>query len=218
LLLFSAMLAGWHWLPPFQVAQVASAPADTPALAPGDIYPRDAHERELCARASYPDWYYLEGLAALDVAAILFSSLDVVNVKGWGSYPSLVGPLVLGTAWGMTVGGAWLALPKCSPSWVSEPGRDGDVRETWPLAISLALLAGATAPVLNAIVVGSNSLPQEWSTLERELHVIAAGLAGFGGAFLPYLIPPRTWRASRELERIRFGVGVNGSVFFAYRF
>jgi hypothetical protein len=154
----------------------------------------------------------------LDTVAILFSGLDFVNVKGWGGYPSLAGPLVLGTAWGATVGGAWLALPKCSTSWVGEPPPEGDPRATWPLAVSFALLAGATAPVLNAIIVGSNDLPLEWSTWQRELHVIVAGLAGFGGALLPYLIPPRSWSAARELERIRVGVGVNGSVFFGYGF
>jgi hypothetical protein len=194
------------------------AVADTDRPAPGDIYPRGEVERELCAQASHPDWTYLGALVALDAGAIAFSGLDIVNVKGWGSYGSLVGPAVLGTVWGATVGGAWLALPKCSPSWVGEPPSEGDERATWPLALSLALLAGATAPVVNAIVVGSDSLPPQWSTWERELHVIVAGLTGFGGALLPYLIPPRTWAAARDLERVRLGVGPNGSVFFGYRF
>jgi hypothetical protein len=34
---------------------------------------------------------------------------------------------------------------------------------------------------------------------------VAAGLAGFGGALLPYLLPPRTFTAARELDRVRFG-------------
>jgi hypothetical protein len=202
-------------LPPSPAAFEAP---DTRGSAPGDIYPRTAAEHELCARASHPDWAYIAALGALDAGAILFSSLGVVNAKGWGSYPSMIGPLVLGTAWGATVGGLWLALPKCSPTWVGEPPPEGNVRADWPLAISLAALAGATAPMVNAIVVGSNDLPLEWSTVERELHVIVAGVAGFGGALLPYLFPPRTFGAVRELDRIRVGMDGRGSVFFGYRF
>jgi hypothetical protein len=41
----------------------------TYAYAPGDIYPRTDRERDLCDRASRPDWLYLGGLAALDVGA-----------------------------------------------------------------------------------------------------------------------------------------------------
>jgi hypothetical protein len=201
-------------LPPTPAAFVAHDPGSP---APGDIYPRTNKERELCARASHPDWVYLGALGALDAGAILFSSLDAVNVQGWGSYPSLVGPLVLGTAWGATVGGFWLALPKCSPTWIGEPAVEGNVRANWPLAISLALLAGATAPMVNGIVAGTNDPPQ-WSNWERVLHVVVGGVAGFGGAFLPYLVPPRTWSAAQELDRIRVGVDARGSVFFGYSF
>jgi hypothetical protein len=35
------------------------------------------------------------------------------------------------------------------------------------------------------------------------MHLVAAGVAGFAGAFVPYLIPPSTWSAARELERLR---------------
>lgn len=207
---FRTMLPGPPSPPPVLAAPSANQ-------APSDIYPRGAVEGELCARASHPDWFYMGALATLDAGAVLFSSLEFVNVKGWGAYPSLTGPALLGTAWGWTVGGMWLALPKCSPTWVGETPPEGDVHATWPLALSLALLAGATAPIVNAIVVGTDP-PVEWTDWERGLHVVVAGLAGFGGAFLPYLFPPRTWSASRELQRIRLGVGANGNIFFGYRF
>jgi hypothetical protein len=171
--------------------------------APGDIYPRGARERELCARASHPDWLYLGGLLVLDAGAIVFGSSDLV--KSSGPYASLVSPALIGVTWGATVGGAWLALPKCSPTWVGEPPREGDVRATWPVALSLALLAGATAPIVYGIAIGSGDLPTEWTTLDREAHIVVAGLAGFGGALLPYLIAPRTWAAAREIEHIRLG-------------
>jgi hypothetical protein len=116
---------------------------------------------------------------------------------------------MIGLTWGATVGGAWLALPKCSSDWVGEAPREGAVRASWPLALAFALLGGATAPVVNGIAVGSN-LPVEWTTFEREMHVATAAVAGFGGALLPYLLPPRTWAASRELEDVRFSADSRG--------
>jgi len=64
-------------------------------------------------------------------------------------------------------------------------------------------VAGATAPILNGVVVGT--LPMDWSNTERAMHVVTAGVAGFAGALLPYLLPPASWSASRELEKIRVG-------------
>jgi hypothetical protein len=157
---------------------------------------------------------YLAALATLDVAAIWFGSSG--PVKYTDSLPlRLTGPAMIGLTWGATIGGTWLALPKCAPHWVGQLPREGDVREDWPLAISLALLAGATAPIVNGIAIGYN-LPVEWSTFEREMHLVVAGVAGFGGALLPYAIPPRTWRAARELQRLRLGAGPQGSVFFGF--
>ena len=42
------------------------------------------------------------------------------------------------------------------------------------------------------------------------MHLVAAGVSGFGGALLPYLLPPSTWAASRELEKIRVGTDGRG--------
>jgi hypothetical protein len=184
---------------------------DAYVYAAGDIHPRGPREIELCARASHPDWVYLGALALLDVGAMWFSP----GLKSAGRYVSLSGPAMVGVAWGATIGGAWLALPKCSPNWVGDPPREGDVRATWPLALSLALLAGATAPIINGIDVGSSDLPADWTTGDRELHVIVAGIAGFAGALLPYAIPPCTYRAAREIERIRLGADRRGA-FLSY--
>lgn len=225
-------------LPPSPPSASVAAPAVTapPELprrvsyppAPGDIYPRDARERELCARASRPDWLYLGGLALLDAGAIAFASNGTVKYSedagsGIGAPAATVltwgGPVAVGLTWGATVGGAWLALPRCSSSWVGEAPPEGGIRETWPLAMAFALLAGATAPVVDGIAIGT--LPLSWSTDERVGHLIAAGVAGALGALVPYLVPPRTWSASRELERLRLGVdpGVGGrpSAFVGYR-
>jgi hypothetical protein len=189
------------------------SPAPSHLEAPGDIYPRGPLQTELCQRASRPDWAYLAGLVALDAGAIWLGSSG--TVKGSGNVVSLAGPAMIGLAWGASVGGAWLALPKCSMEWVAEPPREGEVHQTWPLALSLALVAGVTAPIVNAIAIGSN-LPQDWTTRDREIHVEVAALAGFSGALLPYLVPPRTTAAARELHRIRFAPDGRGGAFLSY--
>jgi hypothetical protein len=172
--------------------------------APTDLYPRGKREQELCAKASQPDWLYMGGLLAIDVAAIGVGSSGAVKDSGDWPIRYLAGPTLIGLAWGATVGGMWLAAPKCEPHWIGETPREGRVRATWPLAISLALLGGATAPIVNAIAIGYN-LPLDWSTEEREVHIILAGVAGFAGALLPYALPPRTYSAALELDHLRFG-------------
>ena len=184
------------------------------SAAPGDIYPRDKHEAELCETASRPDWLYLGGLLALDVGAIWGGSSDAVKASSSIPVRGVLGPGIIGLTWGATVGGAWMALPQCSSTWVGAPPPEGQVRERWPLALSLAILAGVTAPVINGIAIGFD-LPVAWSTFEREMHLVVAGVAGFAGAFVPYLIPPSTWSAARELERLR--VSTDGhSAFVGY--
>lgn len=202
-------------LPPPSLANRATVdPPVVYGVAPGDIYPRTARERDLCDTASRTDWLYLGALVAIDAAAIGVGSSE--GIKYASSLPvRMTGPVMIGVAWGATVGGSWLALPKCSPTWVGDPPAEGSVRANWPIALSLALLGGATAPVVDAIAIGY-TLPQNWTTLEREMHVVAAGVAGFGGALLPYLLPPRTWAAAEALGRIRLGVDGRGGAFVGY--
>jgi hypothetical protein len=197
----------------------------TYVYAPGDIYPLGSREEDLCREASRPDWIYLAGLAALDVAAFSGGSADPIKFSD--SVPvRLMGPTMIGLAWGATLGGWWLALPKCAPHWVESPPREGDVRATWPVALSLAVLAGVTAPIANGVALqlalGScvapqcqGGLPASWSTEEREMHLVVAGVAGFGGALLPYVLPPRTWSAARAIERLRVMADGRGA-FVAY--
>jgi hypothetical protein len=197
--------------------------------APGDIYPRDARERDLCERANHPDWFYLGGLALLDAGTVWAGTTIALKYS-----PNLLlrtsGPLLIGFAWGATLGGGWLALPKCSMEWVGEAPREGRERPAWPLALSVALLAGFTAPIVSYIAIGTcttdpdnaQSTPCQQgfitatSDFEREMRLVVAGLAGFGGALLPYLIPPTTVSAARELDRIRFGVDGHGGAFVGY--
>jgi hypothetical protein len=199
------------------------------AYAPGDVAPRGAREEELCNTASRPDWLYLGALVAIDVGAFWGGTQDVFKYGDIGV--RMMGPAIVGLAWGATIGGGYLALPKCDKRWVSSPPREGNVRASWPLALSLALFAGATAPIINTIGIGypcgdtsafqghprcQGGLPAIWSDEERAMHLVTAGLAGFGGALLPYVVPPRTWSAAREIERLRFGADARGNVTIGY--
>lgn len=188
-----------------------SLPPDPPphsVSAPGDIYPSGARERELCAAAGRPDWLYLGGLVLLDAGTIWFDSWETTKYSGNVAL-RFSGPAALGLTWGATVGGAWLSLPKCSAEWVGETPREGQVREAWPMALALAALAGATAPVINGIAIGP--LPDSWTTFERAMHLVTAGVVAFGAAFLPYLLPPTTWSAALKLDRLRLGATQNGA-------
>ena len=58
-----------------------------------------------------------------------------------------------------------------------------------------------TAP----FVVGQEQgpVPKSWPVTERSMRLVTAGLSGFAGALLPYVLPPITWRAHQELVKIR---------------
>lgn len=191
--------------------------ADPPALvapAAADLAPRAGRERELCEKASGPDWLYSAALLVLDAGAIWFDNAIKLQDKPG---VRLLGPSAVGLAWGATIGGGYLALPKCDMRWVSQAAYEGDVRTSWPLAISLALLAGVTAPVL--VGVESGPLGGEWQTSERVMRLVLSGSAGFVGALLPYVLPPKTWRAAKELEKLRLSASVTGAaVGFSFAF
>jgi len=141
-----------------------SLPPPPPALyadAPGDIYPRNMRERDICARAAEPDWLYLGGLVALD--AVVFWAGVRPEIKYSSSLPiRFTGPVMIGLTWGATVGGAWLALPKCSAEWVVASPREGraaagpawgavEAQPTAPplstrVALTLARCASAPSP------------------------------------------------------------------------
>jgi hypothetical protein len=194
---------------------VDAAPADPPAYhlaAPTALAPRDAEERRLCnaAASKLSDpyvWLYGVPLLAMNVGAIALDS----NLKyADDSSVRALGPSAVGLAWGALIGGGYLLLPKCDPHFVSYTPAEGDVRPSWPLAIVLAVLAGATAPVVVGIETGG--LPPNWTTEERVTRLVLAGTTGFVGALLPYLLPPRSWRAAKKLEKLRLGASATGAI------
>jgi hypothetical protein len=183
------------------------------AYAPGDIYPVGAHEQELCDAADHPDWLYLGGLLVLDVGAVYVNSF--VFKFADEPWQRQLGPAAIGLSWGATLGGGYLALPKCEPHWVPTAPREGEVRAHWPLALSLALASAISAPVIMGVATGP--LPTNWTTEERASRLLITGGFAFAGALLPYVLPPRTWRAARELERIRLS-GDSRGTFVSYGF
>jgi hypothetical protein len=182
-------------------------------FAANDIYPVGPREKELCAHASSPDWLYLGGLAVLDVGVVFANSFNAnpdrsIDSPGpWSGFKvshdsnvRTLGPVTIGLAWGATLGGGYLALPKCKPHWVGTSPREGGRRSSLPIALSLAAVAAITSPFASFIISGST--PTDWTISERTVRLFVAGGFGAAGALLPYLIPPRTWSAAKELERI----------------
>jgi hypothetical protein len=168
-----------------------------------DQRPRGPREEDLCERASTPDWLYMGASAALFAGSLY---VDGKYFK-FSEQPGIrtIGPGLVGLTWGFTLGGGYLAQPKCSPDWVSYPPPEGDVRTTWPLAVALGLFAGITGPMLESYFAlpCPGCMPQEWSVSERRFRIFVGGGAAVLGAFLPYVLPPKTWRNAKELEKIR---------------
>lgn len=185
------------------------------AYAVADIRPVNDRERALCQKAYAPDLnavpgdlLYIGGLLAIDAAVVYsdnrwFRFMDTPAQR-------LVGPSLMGLAWGSTIGGLYLAMPKCRPDWVETATSEGAVRNQWQFAIALSLLSMATAPFIARIEQGPIR-EVYWDVPERSLTVIMPMITGAVGAFVPYLLPPRTWRAANELEKLRLNVAVNGN-------
>jgi hypothetical protein len=175
-----------------------------------DERPRTPHEKELCDKAGSVDWLYLgssllltAGSIALDTALRQSTAEDTGHVTG-----RYVGASLVGLTWGFTLGGVYLALPKCSPDYVSSSPPEGNVRTDWEIAAAFAALSGLTAPVIVATETGG--IPQQWSDTERVMRLVLSSGLGVAGALLPYVLPPKTWRAAKELEHLRAGTTEDG--------
>ncbi len=199
-------------LPPS--ASAPAPPARPPlVVAPSEIEPRTPEETRLCEKASSFDWLYFGGTLVLDVGSVYLDAFQLKESEQPGV--RMIGPGLVGFSVGATIGGTYLALPKCSPTWVPGDPAEGDIRQTAPLALSLALVSSAMAPLLVGIETGPLKL--DWSVTERSMRLVTAGAAGFVGALVPYLLPPKTWRAKKELENLRLSGDQNGA-FVGYRF
>ena len=191
---------------------ITTPPENAPYVyAATDIRPRQAREIELCAEASEFDWKYTGAFAAGSVVAVWanISQLKHSPVPGI----RLIGPGLVGFGWGGLLSGGYLSLPKCDPTWAWGPPPEGDRRQTWPVALAIASISALTAPAIDWIFLGPVRLG--WAVSERSGRVITASLAGFAGALFPYLVPPKTWRAKKEIERMRVE-GLPGGAMASY--
>lgn len=198
-----------------------------PYVAPTELGPRNAEERELCERAEHTDWLYLSVLLAANVGSIFVEGytwdaavggapVTPDNPQGLVHHAApfaqrMLGPTLIGLSWGALTGGGWLAFPKCSINWVRSAPVEGDVRSTVPIAIALAILGGATAPVILGTVDQYSGHPPPDALSERVGRLVWAGGMGVVGALLPYALPPKTWRAARELQKIRLSMEPTGA-------
>jgi hypothetical protein len=197
--------------PPAEIAPapppLAAPPVAAQRIAATEYAPREGRERELCMQASRADTLYM----AITAKAFLGSIIIQVATKNASDIGvRMLGPGFVGLSWGWMLGGGYLAFPKCHPNFVGDPPPEGGGRPAWPVAITLAALSGATAPMITGVVTGP--LVSTWTTEERVTRLVVAGVSAVAGALLPYLLPPRTWRAARELERLRIEAGPQGAV------
>jgi hypothetical protein len=174
------------------------------------MYARGDRERNLCEKAARVDWLYLSAAGLTAVGAVWLNG----ETKFAPSLPvRFAGPAAIGLSVGWLIGALPLALPQCSETGMRFGGREGDVRSNFFLATSVALGSAALASVTMAIATGQQ--PQEWGTVERAGRVATTAAFAFGGALLPYVLPPKTWRAAEELRRLRFEAG-SESAFVSY--
>jgi hypothetical protein len=200
-------------------AAVDSAPPPPPPSPPAYVYaatderPRTPHEVELCAKASTTDWLYLATGLVLTAGSI---TVDTVLRTTASEGVRYLGPSAVGLTWGFTLGGVYPSLPKCSSDYVSSPPPEGNVRTDWEIAFAFAALSGLTAPVVEATETGT--IPEQWSNAERVMRLVLASGFGVVGALLPYALPPKTWRAAKELEHLRAGPTEDSrGAFFSWR-
>lgn len=184
-------------------------------FAASDIRPRTAKEIELCEAASHFDWQYT-GSFALGFAASLYANISPLKNNG-NVGMRLLGPALIGFTWGGFLSGGYLSLPKCDPLFTQGPPPEGNVRSPFPLAVAITLVAGVTAPMMDYGFLGPVKL--FWAVEERSARVFVA--AGFGmlGAIFPYILPPRTWSARKQLDRLHVdGTAGGAAMTYTLRF
>ena len=200
--------------PPSTDASAAALP-DPPAYvyAATDYRPRQPREIELCEKASSFDWLYTGSM----FAGVIASEYVSIGVVKFSETPAvrLIGPGLIGFFWGGFLSGGYLSLPKCDPMWVEGAPPEGNVRAAWPMAVAISLLATVTAPAIDYVFLGA--VPINWPVLERSSRVFLAMGTGLAGSLFPYLVPPKTWSAKKEIDRIRIGE-VAGGPFVSYGF
>lgn len=186
------------------------APAEPPYVYAGnDSRPRSSREIELCEKASTFDWQYTATYALAVVGSVY---LDIAPLKG-APHPAerLIGPGLVGLSWGGFLSGGYLSLPKCDPLWAGGDPPEGNIRSQWPIALMIGFAAGVTSPFMDYVFLGS--VKPIWEVSERAARIFVAGGAGVLGAIVPWILPPRTWAARQEIDKIRVSGSPAGASF-----
>jgi hypothetical protein len=119
----------------------------------------------------------------------------------------------VGFTWGGLLGGGYLSLPKCDPLWAGGAPPEGNIRADWPVAAAIAGLAGVSASFMDYIFLGAAKT--DWTIPERGARVFIAAGTGVLGSLFPYLVPPKTWSAATEINRMRVD-GLPGGAKLSY--
>ncbi len=172
------------------------------------MQPREA---ALCERAAGFDWLYT-GAFALGFVGSVYVNIDKLKHTDDRGL-RLLGPGLVGFTWGGLLSGGYLSLPKCEPTWSYAPPREGNVRAMWPLATTITVTAALTAPFMDYIFMGP--IKPDWPVGERSVRIFIAAGAGVLGSLFPYLLPPKTWAAAKEIERLRIE-GMPGGAQISY--
>jgi hypothetical protein len=172
-----------------------------------DIRPRTTREIELCEDASHFDWQYA-GAWALASAGTVYLNIGYLKHN---SEPGirLIGPAMVGFAFGGFLSGAYLSLPKCDPLWAEGPPPEGNVRADWPMATAIAVIAGVMGPIMDYNFLGP--IKMDWPVVERSERIFLAAGTGVLGSLFPYLLPPKTWAARKEIDRLRVSGTLGGA-------
>jgi len=178
-----------------------------------DLRPRQPREIELCEKASHFDWPYASGLAVAFGASVWLNIGTLKHERELGL--RMMGPALVGFTWGAFLTGGYLSLPKCDPLWAAGPPPEGNVRSVVPLGTAIVVLAALTGPIMDYAFLGP--VKTFWEVSERSARVFVASGFGALGALVPYLLPPRTWSARKQIDRMRVE-GTLGGAALSYRF
>jgi hypothetical protein len=208
------------------VDSAAAAAASTSQLPPqpdvapyvyaaSDIRPRQTKEIELCEKASHFDWQYT-GTFMLGFFASIYANIGHLKHS---SEPGvrLIGPGLVGFTWGGFLSGGYLSLPKCDPLYAEGPPPEGNIRTIWPLATAISVVSGVTGPIMDYAFLGP--VGKSWSVPERSARVFIGAAFGVIGSLFPYVLPPKTWSARKEIDRMRIeGMPGGASLTYTVRF
>lgn len=191
----------------------SASPEEPPAYvyAAADIRPRQRREVELCLQASEFDWVYT-GIAAAGVIGAEILNTQTLKQSNHVAV-RMIGPALIGLTWGTFLSGGYLSLPKCDATWAYGPPPEGGIRKIWPVAAAITLLTTVTAPALDYVFLGP--VKPEWTDTERSFRIFTAMGFGIAGSLLPYVISPKPWAATKEIQRMRV-TPLAGGAFLSY--